>query len=145
MSKEQFTVNIHAKREKVWDILWNPATYPLWTAPFAAGSRAETDWKKGSKVLFLDAKGDGMIAQIVESIASEYMSIEHKGEIINGVEDTESERVKQWAGAQENYTLQSEGSDTRLLIEMDIAPEFAAMFNEKWPQALAKLKELAEA
>ncbi len=144
MQKQQFRTNINAPREKVWEILWGTETYPQWTAAFSEGSQAQTDWKKGSKVLFHDGSGSGMIARIEENITNEYMSIEHLGELVNGVEDMESDRVKQWAGAHENYTLKDVNGNTELIIDMDITEEYAKMFEEMWPKALAKVKEIAE-
>lgn len=144
MEKKQFKTKIQAAPETVWRVLWGADTYPQWTAPFTEGSRAETDWKKGSKVLFLDSKNNGMVARIREVIPGEYMSIEHLGEVFNGQEDTESEKVKGWAGAQENYTLTREGADTDLLVEMDVVPEFEQMFTEIFPKALQKVKEISE-
>lgn len=137
-------MSIGASREKVWDILWSNDTYPKWTSVFSETSYAETDWKKGSKVLFLDGSGSGMVSRIAENIPNEYMSIEHLGEVKNGVEDTESEKVKVWAGAHENYTLKSTPEGTELVVDMDITEEFAEMFKTIWPKALAKIKELAE-
>ena len=52
MEKQRFKIAISAKPEKVWDVLWNDQTYREWTSVFSDGSHAETDWKKGSKVLF---------------------------------------------------------------------------------------------
>lgn len=144
MKKQQFKIDINATRERVWDVLWNDDTYPKWTAPFAEGSHAETDWKKGSKVLFLDGKGNGMISCIEEKIPNEYMSIKHLGEVKDGVEDTESERVTNWAGAHENYTLKGSNGKTELVIDMDMTEEFADMLNNMWPKALAKVKDIAE-
>jgi uncharacterized protein YndB with AHSA1/START domain len=144
MERKQFTTAIDATPEKVWQVLWGNDTYPQWTAPFSESSRAETDWQKGSRVLFLDGSGCGMIARIRDVVENRYMSIEHLGEIINGKEDTESEKVKAWAGALENYTLTPADAGTQLLIEMDIAPEFDKMFTEIWPKALARVKELSE-
>ena len=58
MKKLNFTTKIDAPKEKVWNTLWNDATYRAWTSAFAEGSFAETDnWKEGSKVLFLDPNG----------------------------------------------------------------------------------------
>lgn len=144
MERKQFKTSIQAAPETVWQVLWGKDTYPLWTAPFSEGSRAETDWAKGSKVLFLDSKGDGMIAKIRDVIPNQYMSIEHLGEIYDGKEDTESERVKSWAGAQENYTLRAVNGETELLVDMDMTPEFEKMFTDIWPKALEKVKEIAE-
>lgn len=144
MEKSKFEVTINASPESVWTVLWGDDTYPQWTAAFSPDSRAETDWKKGSKVLFLDASNQGMVSRIAENIPYKFLSIEHLGEVRNGVEDTESERVKAWAGAHENYTLEEIDGQTLLVIDMDINDEFAAMFNEIWPKALAKVKEIAE-
>ena len=66
MTKQEFKVSINAPREKVWEVLWNDATYPAWTSAFSEGSHAVTDWKKGSKILFLDGKGSGMVSTIAE-------------------------------------------------------------------------------
>jgi hypothetical protein len=144
MERKQFTVTIAAPREKIWAVLWNYNTYRQWTSAFAPTSHAVTDWKKGSKALFLNAKGSGMVSRIEENKPYEYMSIEHLGEVKDGVEDTTSDRVKQWAGAHENYTLKNVEGKTELIVDMDLNDEFAAMFDSIWPKALAKVKELSE-
>lgn len=144
MERTEFKTEINAPREKVWLVLWDDKTYREWTKPFSEGSYAETDWQKGSKVLFLDGKCSGMVSRIADARPYEYMSIEHLGEVHGGVEDTVSERVKQWAGAHENYTLRDVGDKTELVVDMDLTEEFAEMFREIWPKALAKIKELAE-
>ncbi|MCW3116756.1 MAG: Activator of Hsp90 ATPase 1 family protein [Chitinophagaceae bacterium] len=147
MEKKQFKITINAPKEKVWNTLWNDATYREWTAAFAEGSRAETDWQKGSKVLFLDAKNSGMVSTIAENKSNEFMSIKHLGIIKEGVEDLDNAESKQWAGAFENYTLQTVKGSTELTVDMggaDIPKEFMDYFIMAWPKALEKLKELAE-
>lgn len=145
MKKVQFKTVINAPREKVWDMLLGEDTYPQWTSVFAEGSTAETDWAKGSKVLFTDGKGNGMVSRIADNIPNEYMSIEHLGEVTGGVEDTESAKVKEWAGAYENYTLTSTGENkTEMTVDMDVTDDFEEMMKKMWPQALAKLKEISE-
>ena len=143
---EQFTFKtaINASRERVWDILFGKTTYPIWAAIFSEGSDAETDWKKGSRALFLDQSGKGMVSKIEESIPHSYLSIIHLGMYDNGVEDLDSEEVKKWTGATENYTLTDKNGETELTIDMSITAEFKDYFEEAWPKALAKIKELAE-
>lgn len=144
MEKKEFNISINAPREKVWNILWSKNTYGAWTAPFSEGSRAETDnWKKGSKVLFLDAKDDGMVSTVVENIPNEYMSFKHIGMVKAGVEDLTNPEIKNWAGF-ENYTLKSVNDQTQLIIDMDMNDEYKDYFEETWPKALDKIKELAE-
>ena len=144
MEKTHFNVSINAPREKVWDILWTDATYRAWTAVFHEGSNAQTDWKEGSKVIFGDGTGNGMVSRIAKLIPNEYMSFEHLGELKDGVEDTTSEKVQAWAGAHENYTLRDANGGTELVVDMDINDEFKDYFMEAFPKALNKVKELAE-
>lgn len=144
MEKQEFKIAIDAPREKVWKVLWTEDSYRAWTAPFSEGSHAITDWKKGSKVLFLDGKGAGMVSTIDESIPYQYMSFKHLGVVKNGIEDTDSEEVKGWAGAHENYTLKDLQGKTELVVDMDINDEFKDYFSATFPKALQKVKELAE-
>ena len=144
MEKLNFKTVINATPEKIWNVLWNDETYRKWTSAFSEGSYAETDWKQGSKVLFLDGNGQGMVSRIAENRPNEYMSIEHLGEVKDGVEDTTSDRVKQWAGAHENYSLKKVNGKTELSIDMDITDEYKDMFTQIWPKALENVKNLAE-
>lgn len=144
MEKLNFKTTIKATPEKVWKVLWDDASYRSWTSAFAEGSYVQTDWKEGSKVLFLDGEGRGMVSRIAALRPNEYMSFEHLGEVNNGVEDTTSEKVKQWAGAHENYFLRKQNGNTELSIEMDINEEYKDMFAEMWPRALENVKKLSE-
>ena len=145
MEKQEFRITIDAPKEKVWQTLWDKSTYESWTSAFSEGSTVTTDnWKKGSKVVFGDSQGNGMVAQVDENIPNKFMSFRHLGEIKDGVEDTTSEKVLGWAGATENYTLKEANGKTEVLVEMDINEEFAEMFKDIWPKALNILKELAE-
>lgn len=144
MEKLVFSISINATPEKVWNVLWTDASYRQWTTAFTEGSHAVTDWKEGSKVLFLDGKGMGMVSRIAVNRPHEYMSFEHLGEVKDGVEDTTSDRVKAWAGAHENYTLKKINDQTELTIDMDITEEFKEMFAQIWPKALANVKQLSE-
>lgn len=144
MEKLQFTTKINAPKEVVWKTLWEDATYRKWTSVFSPTSYADTDWKEGSKVLFLDGKGDGMVSKIETNRPNEFMSFKHLGEVKNGVEDTESDKVKGWAGAMENYTLKEADGLTELLVEMDMNEEYKDMFIGMFPKALEQVKALAE-
>ncbi|RBQ08896.1 SRPBCC domain-containing protein [Pedobacter miscanthi] len=139
MEKIEFKTSINSPAKKVWDVLFGEKTYPQWTAVFAEGSRVETDWKKGSKALFLDGKGDGMVAVIRENIPDKYMSVKHIGEIKDGKEE-----LQDWGESLENYTLNEKDGKTELLIDMGITKEWIEYFNETWPKALDKVKEIAE-
>ncbi len=144
MEKLNFKTSINAPKEKVWKTLWDDASYRKWTSAFSEGSHADTDWKEGSKVLFLDGKGDGMVSRIETIRPNEFMSFKHLGEVKNGVEDTESDKVKGWAGALENYTLKEVNGTTELTVEMDMNEDFKDYFVGTFPKALEQVKILSE-
>ena len=60
------------------------------------------------------------------------------------MEDTESEMVRSWAPAFENYTLSDTSPSTHLQIDIDVAPEWEEYMTTAWPKALATLKRLCE-
>ncbi|WP_316791379.1 SRPBCC domain-containing protein [Pedobacter frigoris] len=144
MERLTFNTTIDAPREKVWELLWSDESYRKWTSAFSEGSRAETDWKEGSRVLFLGEGEDGMVSKIARNIPNEYMSIAHLGMLTNGVEDLDSEEVRKWSGALENYTLKDVGGKTELFIETDMDESYVEQFKVIWPKALDKLKRMAE-
>jgi uncharacterized protein YndB with AHSA1/START domain len=144
MEKLNFQISINASRNKIWDVLWNDETYRKWTAVFSPGSYAVTDWQEGSKTLFLSSDGSGMVSTIAKNIPFEFLSIKHLGFVKNGIEDTESEEVKKWAGALENYTLKEAGESVLLEVSMDMNDEYKDYFLKVFPQALQLVKDLAE-
>lgn len=146
MKRLNFTTQINASREKVWNILWTDETYRAWTSVFHEGSRAESDWKEGSKILFVDNAGkNGMVSKIVRLIPNEYMSFQHLGELKDGVEDFEIAKTQGWGDAFENYTLTAAGGDvTELTVELDATSDLGDYFQDKFPKALEKVKDLAE-
>lgn len=148
MSKLNFSIMINAPVLKVWNMMLEDKTYRIWTEEFSPGSHYIGNWEQGSKILFLgpsnDGKLAGMVSRIKENKLHKYISIEHLGEVYDGVEDTTSDRVKVWTGSLENYTFIDKEGKTELLVDMDINEEFKEMFEGMWPKALQKLKELCE-
>jgi uncharacterized protein YndB with AHSA1/START domain len=138
MQKLHTSIKINAPKQKVWDVMIGDDTYRQWTSVFMPGSYFEGSWEEGSKILFL-------VSRIAENRLHEFISIEHLGMVEDGVEDRSSEATKGWAGALENYTFkETENGGTEVLVDMDIDEKEKEMFDRLWPQALEKLKELAE-
>lgn len=144
MEKLHFNVLIDAPRERVWEVLWGDKSYDDWTSAFAEGSTVETDWNKGSKVLFTDGKGSGMVSFIEDKKPNEFMSFKHMGMLKDGVEDFDSPTTKAWAGSMENYTLKNVNGKTELQIDIDVTGDFKDYMEKAWPKALDKLKNLSE-
>lgn len=144
MTRLTFATTINAPKEVVWRTMLEDETYRKWTSAFQEGSYAVTDWKPGSKALFLSPDGSGMVSRVAEHRPNEFLSLEHLGVVKNGVEDTESAEVKAWSGARENYTLRESAGHVVLTIDMDSADEYKQFFEDTWPKALAALKDLCE-
>ncbi|MDZ7626035.1 MAG: SRPBCC domain-containing protein [Ignavibacteriaceae bacterium] len=148
MQKLNFSIVINSPKEKVWNTMLDDKTYRIWTESFGEDCHYAGDWSKGSKILFLapdeNGKLGGMVSRIKENKLHQYISIEHLGVVQDSIEDTTSDAVKQWAGSLENYTFKDLEGNTELLVDMDINDEYKDMFNDMWPKALQKLKELAE-
>ncbi len=146
MIKLNFTIDIQAPKQKVWEVMLADKTYREWTGAFQEGSYYEGSWDKGSKIQFLasdDGKLSGMTSKIAENIPYEYISIEHLGEVTDGKEDPTSE----WAGSHENYRFSELNGVTTLTVELEGSvdnPEMTEMFEQMWPRALSKLKEIVE-
>ncbi len=147
MDRLNFRIVIEAQRETVWRTMLGEDTYRIWTGPFMPGSHYVGDWSEGSRMLFLapDNGGEmGMVSRIKTIRLHEHVSIEHLGIVQNGKEDTSSDAAREWAGALENYTFKDRGDGTEVLVEMDTSETYREMFEETWPKALRRLRELAE-
>src|SRR5690242_10514751 len=144
MKNLNFTIEIQANKEKVWDTLWDDETYRSWTKAFCDGSYAVSDWKEGSKIHFLDPNGRGMYSIIDRLIENEFMSFRHLGNIKDYQEQPLDEETKKWSGGFENYTLTEVDGRTTLSVEVDSVEQYLDFFNEKFPVALQNVKELAE-
>ncbi len=138
-------IDIDAPRERVWDVLTGDATYRQWTAEFAEGSYAETDWQQDSSVRFLGPDGTGLLGRVVVSRRPELLDVEYDGVVGAGRDDTTSELARGWAGSHETYRLAEADGGTHLVISAPMEDAYYDDMVEAWGRALAKVKELAEA
>lgn len=144
LKRLQFSITIAAPVARVFDLMTEPESYRQWTDAFMEGSYFEGSWQQGQRIRFLSPGGDGMVAEIAEHRPNEFISIRHLGYIVQDVEDTDSEAVRAWAPAYENYTFEATPEGTKLVIDQDVTEEFEGYMAEAWPQALARLKALCE-
>lgn len=146
MEKLTFSTIINAPREKVWNTMLAKDTYQAWTVPFHEGSTYEGNWEEGSEMKFIgpseDGNMSGMYAVIAANRPYEFISIKHLGELNNG-ERTPWPVVEGEEGY-ENYTFKDADGGTEVLVTLTVPVEWKDMFNDMWPRALAKLKEIAE-
>lgn len=142
------SIVINAPKEKVWKAMLEDKTYREWTTAFHAGSHFVGSWDQGSEIRFLGPNEDGtmggMVGRIKENRPYEFVSIEYVGEIMNGKVDTTSEHAKAWIGGHENYAFAEKDGKTEVVVDTDTTEEMVNIFEDMWPQALKKLKEVAE-
>jgi uncharacterized protein YndB with AHSA1/START domain len=143
-----FDILIDAPVNKVYTRMIEDKYYREWTSVFNETSKYEGSWEKGSKILFIgtDENGNkgGMVSHIRENIRDKFISIEHQGILKGDQEIMSGSDVDSWAGALENYTFENKDGRTLLKVDMDSNDDFKSYFEEKWPLALKKLKEICE-
>jgi hypothetical protein len=146
MTTRQYKVSITAPREVVWNSLWEDASYREWTSEFSPGSHAITDWKKGSKIHFLDGNNQGMFSRVADRKDNEFMSIQHLGMVVDGVEKPNEPGTGEWEGF-ENYTIRQVGNKSELTVDLqfgDVPQKYIDDFDQIFPKALNRLKQIAE-
>ena len=126
----------------------NKSTYEQWTALFNPTSTYEGNWNKGSKIQFIgvDEHGEkgGIVSEIADNIPNRFVSIRHYGLVKGNVEITEGPDVEKWANGFENYTFEESNGITTVTVDLDTTEDFVDYMNQKYPIALAKLKEICE-
>ena len=152
MKTLHFSTQIEAPVEIVWETMLDDATYRQWASTFnppGTESYFLGSWLPGSEIRFFGSSDDGslggMVGVIREHRPHEFVSIEYRGQIVDGVEDTTSADARKLIGTHENYTFAEADGVTTVTVDMDMDEEYLEMLGEEWPRALAKLKELAEA
>ena len=140
MKKLQFTIEINASKEKVWDALWNDQNYRNWTSVFHEGSHYMSDLQEGSEIFFLGPEKSGMYAKIEKLIPNEKMYFLHLGEYKDG----EKQEGTFGEEAIEQYDLVEKDGKTELTVTMNVPEDYIPYFAETFPKALGKVKEMVE-
>ena len=140
MKKLEFSIEISATKEKVWEAVWKDENYRNWTSVFQEGSFAESDWKEGSEIKFLSPGNNGMYGIIEKLVPNEKMYFKHLGEITNG----EKQEAIYGEEAIERYDLKEEDGKTNLTATMNAPEEYIIYFSRVFPSALEKIKGIAE-
>ncbi len=146
MEKLTFSTIINAPREKVWNTMLEKDTYNEWVAPFQEGSTYDGNWEEGSEIKFIGPSEDGNVSGMYAVIAAnrpyEFVSIKHLGELKNGEKNPWP--VVEGQEGYENYTFRDTEKGTEVIVDLIVPAEWKDMFEEMWPRALDKLKEIAE-
>jgi len=143
MNPLEYSIEIKATPEKIWNTLWDDTTYRKWVSVFHEGTYYVTDWKKGSSVQFLNLDGNGVYGLIHENIPYQFLSIHHLGEVKNHINQPIED--SNYSDVFENYTLLEIDNNTyKLVIQLTNFEAYQSYFDQTFPLALDKVKELAE-
>jgi uncharacterized protein YndB with AHSA1/START domain len=144
-----YEISISAPVGKVYNTMLDEKGYRQWTTAFCETSYYEGSWEKDSKIRFIgvnkEGKQEGMVSRIRENIPNSFVSIEHLGFLDGNNEITSGPSVESWAGALENYSFRGEDGKTIVSIAIDANEQFKPFFEQTWPKALQKLKQICEA
>lgn len=138
----QFSVEIHATKEKVWDTLWQDETLRQWAGIIDPGTYMVGELKEGNEVQYISAEnGYGVTSLVDTCVPNEYLLLKHQADTKNSGKD---QRDDEWTGGDESYQLSEKDGITTLTVAFDVPSNLEEYFNEAYPKALAKVKELAE-
>ncbi|KIL53488.1 hypothetical protein KP77_04640 [Jeotgalibacillus alimentarius] len=142
MKETHFSIHIHASRERVWKILWDDETFRDWADLIDEGTYMKGLLQEGQTVEFISSVNGYGVTSLVEKLRPhEYISFRHSTDT---KETGQQEREQEWTGGRESYTLTEENGGTLLVIKTDIPKEQEETFAVRLPQALERIKELAE-
>lgn len=139
METLEYKIEINASPEKVWTVLWDDISYRQWTSAFTEGSFYIGTWEEDSMMKFFDPNNNGMYSRVLKNNPNKEMTFLHLGEIYDGVEVPQD-----WGDATESYILEETEEGTKLTAKINTSEEFKGFFEDKFPNALQNVKNLAE-
>ncbi len=142
MKEMQFSIEINARKEKVWDTLWQDETFREWASIIDPETYMVGDLKEGSEIQFISsASGYGVTSLVEKLVAGEYLLLRHRADT---QEEGKREREEQWTGGEESYLLAEKDGTTTLTVAFGVPPELEEEFKVSYPKALERVKALAE-
>jgi uncharacterized protein YndB with AHSA1/START domain len=144
IAKLEFTLEINATPEKVWQQLWGKESYKKWTNPFCEGSYYEGEIKQGNRIHFLTPSGEGMYANVYFLKENKFCVLRHIGMLHDFKELPVDAETEKWTGCFETYKLAANNGKTILTAEVDSLEQYADHMNTKFPLALQELKRISE-
>lgn len=143
MNEMQFSIAIHATKEKVWETLWQDETFRDWASVIDPQTYMVGELKEGNEVQFISAaNGYGVTSMAEKVVPSQYLLLRHHADT---QEVGKRERANEWTGGTESYTLAEKDGTTTLTVAFGVPPELEEYFKVNYPKALERVKVLAEA
>lgn len=145
MKTLQYSIQIGATPERVWECLWEPGHYRQWTGVFCEGSYYETErFSEGSRIRLLTPGGEGMYSVLERVDEPRFLAFRHLGWISGFRDVPPAENEEPWQEARETYSLATDGEATVLVVQVDTLDEYIGHMEAKFPPALEVVKRMAE-
>jgi uncharacterized protein YndB with AHSA1/START domain len=141
MEKLQFSIEINATKEKVWDTLWQDETLRQWASIIDPGTHMVGNLKEGNEIQFISGNGYGVTSLVEKLTPYEFLLLRHSADT---KDSGKREREKQWTGGKESYSLTEKNGTTTLTFTSDVPPELEEYFKVNYPKALERVKVSAE-
>jgi len=142
MQKQQFSLEIKAPRERVWNTLWEDKTFRDWGNIIDEGQYMVGEMKEGNEVQFISSVGGYGVTSLIEKLVeSEFVSFR---QMADTKDSGEREREKEWTGGTESYSLAENDGVTTLTVNIDVPAGQEETFKARFPKALERVKILAE-
>ena len=148
MERLEFSTQIDAPVEQVFDTMFGTDTYKQWTAVFNPTSDFEGSWEKDSKIMFTainkEGKREGMIGTVKEYVPNRFVSVGYYGVLDGDKEVTDGDVVNGFADSYENFSFDASGNKANVTVEVDVEDAYKSYMLETYPKALSRLKEICE-
>jgi hypothetical protein len=142
MNTLQFSIEINASQEKVWNTLWQDETFRDWASIIDPGTYLKGELKEGQEVQFISFEnGYGVTSLVEKIIPGQFLLLRHHADT---QESGKQEREKEWTGGTEEYALMETGGKTTLSTTFDVPQNLENYFKDTYPKALERVKVLAE-
>lgn len=135
----EFTTQISATPEKVWNVLFTQDSYGKWSSAMNSGTYFEGNWEEGSILKFLDQKNNGMYNLVEINKENQLLRMKHIGWIMDGELSPQG-----WEDSTVTYILEPNDNGTLLKAEVNSLDEFIEFFNTKYPQNFELIKNISE-
>ena len=134
----EFTTQISATPEKVWNVLFTQDSYGKWSSAMNSGTYFEGNWEEGSILKFLDQKNNGMYNLVEINKENQLLRMKHIGWIMDGELSPQG-----WEDSTVTYILEPNDNGTLLKAEVNSLDEFIEFFNTKYPQNFELIKNIS--
>lgn len=152
MKKMTYSVKINKDADSVYRMMLgldDVQTYNNWTSAFNPTSTFNGSWEKGSRIFFVgtnaEGKQEGMVTDVMANDPAKFVSLRHIGVLKDGKEITSGPEVEGWAGCMEEYRFTEQDGVTTVSVDVDVNEPYLDYFNETYPKALDRLRDMAAA